>query len=290
MKLKAIAAGTAGLALAAVVLSGTASSALNRHQDKKAPSTAGAELLWSDEFDGPAGTRVNSKTWNSEVGNRDQEGWWNNELQYYTSSADNAALDGSGNLVITAKRAAKNSKLPCYLKTYCDYTSARLTTENKKSFKYGRIEVRAKLPTGQGLLPAIWLLGNNGQEWPAQGEIDIAEVVGHEPRTVYGTAHGPTYFNGEGIGESTGLSRSADQDFHVYSITKTPGKITWAVDGKTYYTLTPAQLPSTQDWVFDQDMHLLLNVAVGGDWPGDPSSATRFPAKMTVDYVRYYKN
>ncbi|WP_328752925.1 glycoside hydrolase family 16 protein [Streptomyces sp. NBC_00285] len=244
--------------------------------------------FWRAEFGGAAATRPAEESWNTETGNRDAEGWGNNELQYYTDDAANSALDGDGHLLISARPAPAGSELPCYTREFCTWTSARLTTEGKTALTHGRVVVRAKLPTGTGLLPAIWMLGNNGVEWPGQGEIDICEVVGAEPRTVYGTAHGPTYFNENGIGGSTTLPADASRAFHTYAVDKRPRRITWSVDGKPYFTLTPSKLPAARDWVFEQDMHLLLNVAVGGDWPGPPDASTPSPATMTVDYVRFY--
>ncbi|MCQ9181365.1 glycoside hydrolase family 16 protein [Streptomyces sp. IBSBF 2953] len=254
-----------------------------------APSRSAREVpFWQEEFDGAAAARPSEKSWNTETGNRDAEGWGNNELQYYTDDAANSGLDGEGHLSISARPARAGSRLPCYTQEFCTWTSARLTTEGKVALTHGRAEIRARLPTGTGLLPAIWMLGDNGAEWPAQGEIDICEVVGGEPRTVYGTAHGPTYFNENGIGGSLALPADASQAFHTYAVDKQPRRITWSVDGKPYFTLTPAQLPAPRDWVFEQDMHLLLNVAVGGDWPGPPDSSTPSPASMTIDYVRFY--
>lgn len=244
--------------------------------------------FWSDEFDGAAGTQPDVNFWNMEVGNREQEGWWNNELQYYTRDAANASETGSGHLEIAARQADEDQRLPCYPSGNCDYTSARLTTEGKVALKYGRADIRATLPTGQGLLPAIWMLGDNGRAWPGQGEIDIVEVVGNEPNTAYGTVHGPTYKNATGIGGSYDLGSSASAGSHVYSIIKEPQKITWLVDDQAYFEVTPRNLPSEKDWVFEQDMHFLLNIAVGGDWPGDPSSSNTFPAKMKVDFIRLY--
>lgn len=244
--------------------------------------------FWQAEFDGAAGTRPAERFWTTETGNRDAEGWGNNELQYYTDDAANSALDGGGHLAVSARPAPAGSELPCYTQEFCTWTSARLTTAGKVALTHGRVEIRAKMPTGTGLLPAIWMLGDNGVEWPGQGEIDICEVVGGEPRTVYGTAHGPTYFNEDGIDGSTTLAADASQAFHTYAVDKQPHRITWSVDGEPYFTLTPSELPAPQDWVFEQDMHLLLNVAVGGDWPGPPDSSTPSPATMTVDYVRFY--
>ncbi|MFE9674374.1 family 16 glycosylhydrolase [Streptomyces sp. NPDC006259] len=246
------------------------------------------EPFWQAEFEGVASSRPSERSWNTETGNRDAEGWGNNELQYYTDDAANSRLDGAGHLLISARPAPAGSALPCHTQEFCPWTSARLTTEGKVALTYGRAEIRAKLPTGTGLLPAIWMLGDNGVEWPGQGEIDICEVVGGEPRTVYGTAHGPTYFNEKGLGGSTTLGADASRAFHTYAVDKQPRRITWSVDGEPYFTLTPSKLPAARDWVFEQDMHLLLNVAVGGDWPGPPDASTPSPATMTVDYVRFY--
>lgn len=242
--------------------------------------------LWSDEFDGAAGQRPDPSVWVTEIGNRDVQGWGNNELQYYTDSPTNSFLDGDGHLVVAATPAPEGMSLPCFTVEQCPFTSARLTTEGTVALETGRVEVRARIPNGTGLLPAIWMLGDNGQIWPAQGEIDIAEVVGGEPTTVYGTAHGPTYFNENGISASTELDAPSGDDFHVFAVDKRPDSITWSVDGTDYATLTPEDLPAAEDWVFDQGMHLLLNVAVGGDWPGAPDASTPFPAEMVIDYVR----
>lgn len=249
---------------------------------------ATTEPFWSDEFTGPAGRRPDARTWHREVGNRRQRGWWNNELQYYTARAANASLTGRGRLAIRARVAGPRGHLPCWPRGRCAYTSARLTTEGTVALTHGRVDVRARIPTGRGLLPAVWMLGDNGRTWPRQGEIDIVEVVGHEPRTAYGTAHGPTYFNEGGLGGTAPLGGRAERRFHVYSVVKEPERITWLVDDRAYFSLTPQDLPSADDWVFEQSMHLLLNVAVGGDWPGDPGRRTAFPATMQVDYVRLF--
>ncbi|MFD7817530.1 family 16 glycosylhydrolase [Streptomyces sp. NPDC059785] len=271
-----------------LALGGLLSGCASAPADPRASPAAAEEPFWQDEFDDAAGTRPAGESWNTETGNRDAEGWGNNELQYYTDDAANSALDGAGHLLISAKPAPEGSELPCWTQDFCPWTSARLTTEGKVSLTRGRAEIRAKTPTGTGLLPAIWMLGNNGVEWPGQGEIDICEVVGSEPRTVYGTAHGPSYYNENGIGASTTLPADASRAFHTYAVDKQRRRITWSVDGKPYFTLTPSKLPDPDDWVFEQDMHLLLNVAVGGDWPGPPDDSTPSPATMTVDYVRFY--
>ena len=281
----------AAAALAAVVIlagcAATSAGSSNRTEDSDVDSNPGAAgLLWADEFDGAAGERPNDSVWVTATGNLDDEGWGNDELQYYTDAPENSSLDGDGHLVIAARPAEPGSDLPCFTVPSCPYTSARLTTEGTVSPETGRVEVRARIPNGTGLLPAIWMLGDNGRVWPAQGEIDIAEVVGGEPSTVYGTAHGPTYFNENGIGAALELDGPSGDDFHVYAVDKQPDRITWSVDGEDYLTLTPDDLPESDDWVFEQGMHLLLNVAVGGDWPGSPDASTAFPAELVVDYVR----
>lgn len=243
-------------------------------------------LLWADEFDGPAGASPDGSAWVPDLGNRDAEGWGNHELQWYTDAAENAHLDGAGHLVIAAREAPAGAAYPCFTVDACPYTSARLTTDGTVSLASGRIEVRARIPNGTGLLPAIWLLGDNGRTWPDQGEVDVAEVVGDEPATVYGTVHGPGYFNEGGVGGATELAAPSGAGFHVYALDKRPGRLTWSVDGVDYLTVTPEDLPDPDDWVFEQTLHLLLDVAVGGDWPGDPDAGTVFPAAMVVDYVR----
>lgn len=271
--------------LAVVTLAGCAGATV---RPTGGAASSSDELLWADEFDGPEGQRPDAAAWVTQTGNLDDEGWGNNELQYYTDAPENSSLDGDGHLVIAVWPAEPDADLPCFTVPSCPYTSARLTTEGTVALETGRVEVRARIPNGTGLLPAIWMLGNNGETWPAQGEIDIAEVVGGEPSTVYGTAHGPTYFNENGIGAAFDLGAPSGDGFHVFAVDKRPDAITWSVDGEDYLTLTPDDLPDPDDWVFEQDMHLLLNVAVGGDWPGSPDASTTFPAEMVVDYVRVF--
>lgn len=282
---------TVALTAASLALATVPAHAASRAADEPTAGrfsrVAGAPF-WSDEFSGPAGTRPDPAEWTTEVGNRRQRGWWNNELQYYTAHRANSAMTGAGRLAIRAKHAGRGARLPCWPRGHCRYTSARLTTQGHVSLSYGRVDVRAQLPTGRGLLPAVWMLGDNGRTWPRQGEIDIVEVVGGEPRTAYGTAHGPGYSNEDGIGGTTDLGGRASRRFHVYSVVKEPERITWLVDDRAYFSLTPDDLPARRGWVFEQDLHLLLNVAVGGDWPGNPGRSTRFPAVMKVDYVRMY--
>jgi beta-glucanase (GH16 family) len=182
-----------------------------------------------------------------------------------------------------------------------NYTSARIHSEGKFSQRYGRFEARIKIPDGQGIWPAFWLMGGRPQNWPDGGEIDIMENVGKEPRTVHGTIHGPGYSGRKGIsGEfklpegqrfangGSGLARYAP-GFHIYAVEWEPDAIRWYVDETLYETVTPASLPAGAKWVFDRPFFLLLNLAIGGDWPGPPNDATAFPQEMLVDYVRVYE-
>lgn len=242
-------------------------------------------LVWSDEFDGEAGTPVNSEYWTHDVGGH---GWGNNQLEYDTNDPENASLDGSGNLAIVAREGSPEGRFCHY--GNCDYTSARLITRNNVEFTYGRVEARIQIPRGQGIWPAFWMLGSNFQRvgWPASGEIDIMENVGKEPQNVYGTVHGPGYSGGDGVGGSYSMGEDFADDFHVYAVDWDPDAIRWYVDGELVNTITPDDLRGNQ-WVFDHDFFIILNVAVGGYWPGNPDETTEFPQTMLVDYVRVYQ-
>ncbi|MCS6953689.1 MAG: family 16 glycosylhydrolase [Bryobacteraceae bacterium] len=241
----------------------------------------GWTLVWSDEFDGHG---LDPAKWEFDVGGH---GWGNNESQCYTRRTENAAVE-DGKLVIRALR-----------ETYTGpegitrpYTSARLVTRGKFSRAYGRFEALIKLPYGPGIWPAFWMLGDDIATvgWPACGEIDIMENIGREPSTVHGTIHGPGYSGSRGIGASytlPGGRRFAD-DFHLFAVEWEPEVIRWYVDDVLYQTRTPKDLPSGARWVFDHPFHLLLNVAVGGNWPGYPDQTTVFPQTMLIDYVRVY--
>ena len=234
-------------------------------------------ILWQDEFDLPANSAPDTARWTFEVG---QTGWGNAELENYTSSIENAFHDGEGHLVIQAIATAGGG-----------YTSARLKTQGLAAFTHGRVEARMKLPFGQGIWPAFWMLGADIRtvHWPRCGEIDIMENIGKEPATVHGTVHGPGYSGGSGIGAPYTLEtgRFAD-DFHVFAVEWQPKRIEFSVDGAVYKRITPADLPQGAAWVFDHPFFLLLNLAVGGRWPGNPDASTRFPQRLTVDYVRVY--
>lgn len=246
-------------------------------------------LVWSDEFDGAAGAVPNAANWNYDLGNAENSGWGNHELEYYTSSARNAQTDGNGMLVITAEKATNPG--PCWNGSPCPYTSARIHTNGKVGFTYGKVEARMKLPAGAGIWPAFWALGTDlaTAGWPNSGEIDIMEFVGKTPNTVYGTLHGPGYSGAQGINKPYDLGTAVSADFHTYTIIKRPNEIIWQVDGKDYHRLTPASLPAGANWVFEKPFFVILNLAIGGDWPGSPDANTVFPAQMKVDWVRVYK-
>ncbi len=236
------------------------------------------QLVWSDEFNGAAGSAPDSSKWTPELG---ASGWGNSELENYTDSRENSYLDGKGHLVIRAVRTNDGK-----------YTSARLKTEAKFATQYGRIEARIKLPRGQGIWPAFWMLGTDISSigWPGCGEIDVMENIGREPRLNHGSLHGPNYPKA-GITASYELPnhRPFYKAFHRFAIEWSPDRIEFFVDGVSYETATPASLPPTATWVFNHPFFFLLNVAVGGDWPGNPDSTTPFPQKMLVDYVRVWK-
>ena len=244
------------------------------------PPAPARQLAFADEFEGPAGSPPDASKWTHDRGG---SGWGNDELQYYTDSTRNAALDGSGALVITARAERRHGR---------NYTSARLKTLGRFAQAYGRFEARIRIPQGQGIWPAFWLLGSDMDAvgWPQCGEIDVMENIGREPTLVYGTVHGPGYSDEGGIGAAYGLpggARFAD-DYHVYAVEWEPEAVRWYVDGALRQTLTPGALPRGARWVLDHPFFILLNVAVGGRWPGPPDKTTQLPQQMLVDYVRVY--
>ncbi len=244
------------------------------------------QLLWSDEFNQPDGSSPNPANWAYNTGNG---GWGNNELEYYTSRTNNARIVG-GQLVIEADQESYGGS---------GYTSARLLTKSKWSWAYGRVEARIKIPRGQGLWPAFWMLGTNIDSvgWPACGEIDIMENIGKasDQGTTHGTIHGPQsggdYNGGSGVGATYTLPGGAAlaDGFHIFAVEWTTNQIQWFVDTNLFFAATPASLPVGSTWVFMQPQFLLLNVAVGGNWPGNPDGTTVWPQQMLVDYVRVYK-
>jgi beta-glucanase (GH16 family) len=247
------------------------------------------KLTFKDEFDGAAGAAVDPAKWTSEIGGG---GWGNQELEYYTNSTENASTDGNGSLVIKAVKLTPPLNLSCWYGP-CQYTSARLITKGKFEQKYGRFEARIKVPRGQGMWPAFWMLGNNidSVSWPTCGEIDIMENIGREPSIVHGTVHGPGYSGAGGISSSFSLTNNAAfaDDFHVYATEWSENSVRFYVDGNLYKTITPGDLPQGSTWVYDHPFFMILNFAVGGGWPGNPDGTSVFPQTMMVDYVRVYK-
>jgi beta-glucanase (GH16 family) len=248
------------------------------------PAAPHWKLVWNDEFNDPNGSAVDAAKWVSETGGG---GWGNHELEYYTSRLENASQQ-DGHLVIKVleqKYAGPDGVTR-------NYTSARLKTQGKFSQAYGRFEARIKIPRGQGIWPAFWMLGDDIDKagWPACGEIDIMENIGKEPALVHGTIHGPGYSGANSIGAPYALPgdpRFAD-DFHIFAVEWELDAIRFYVDEHLYETRTLADLPKGTKWVYDHPFFLLLNVAVGGDWPGSPDASTVFPQTMLVDYVRVY--
>jgi beta-glucanase (GH16 family) len=236
----------------------------------------GWTLVWSDEFNG---TTLDRQKWVFETGGH---GFGNHELEYYTDRSINAWVV-DGRLVIEARKEPFRGR---------DYTSARLKTQGLFEQRYGRFEARIKLPEGQGIWPAFWMLGADIERvgWPECGEIDVMENVGKEPLTNFGSIHGPGYSGGESITGAWKVrsGRLAD-DFHVFAIEWAAETIRFYVDDTLYQTVTPQSLPKGARWVYDHPFFLLLNVAVGGDWPGSPDATTRLPQRMWVDYVRVYR-
>jgi beta-glucanase (GH16 family) len=262
--------------LAAVVLLGSLPATTQTPVSEAAVLAA----TFTDDFTGPAGAGIDTSKWHFETGDNVN----NHERQWYTSGTNNAALDGQGNLVITAKKENPGNYNCWYGR--CEYTSARLSTQGQFTQTYGRFEARMKLPRGQGMWPAFWMLGADigNVGWPNSGEIDIMENVGFEPNAVHGTIHGPGYSGAGGIGAAYNGPNFSD-DFHTYAVDWAPNQIKWYVDGNLYQTRTPADLNGNR-WVFDHPFYLILNLAVGGYWPGDPNSSTVFPQRLVVDYVR----
>lgn len=249
------------------------------------------KLVWSDEFVGPAGGAPDPSKWNYESGNHN--GWGNNEKEYYCAPGlagqlgcdlhnPNLRLDGKGNLVIEARREPADGK----------WTSGRMNTRGLFNQSYGRFEARMKLAKGQGIWPAFWLLGANSKSdgWPRCGEIDIIESLGHEPSKIHGSMHGPGYSGAHDLTASYVLpgSRTFADDFHVFAVEWEPNVVRFYVDDVLYETQTPKSIPTGTQWVYDHPFFIILNLAVGGNWPKDPDDTTASPSSMLVDYVRAY--
>ena len=242
------------------------------------------KLVWSDEFNAADGTTPDPAKWNFDLGGK---GWGNKELESYTSRPVNVQQKG-GNLVITAVKEDYTGKDGVAR----PYTSARIKTKGLFSQAYGRVEARMQLPLGKGIWPAFWMLGDDigTAGWPKAGEIDIMENIGEAGR-IYSTLHGPEYSGAKGISAKYDLPAGAvvNTGFHVYAVEWSPNKIRFYFDDKLIAERTPADLPAGAKWVYDHPFFVILNMAVGGAWPGNPDETTAFPQKMLVDYVRVYK-
>lgn len=257
----------------------------NSNNQAGPPEIHGWALAWSDEFNGPNGSPPDPAKWTYDTGG---SGWGNRELEYYTRRPQNAFVE-NGHLVIRAIR--EDFTGPDGVTRH--YTSARLKTQGIFAQTYGRFEARIKIPYGQGIWPAFWLLGNDLGKvpWPGSGEIDVMENIGREPAWIYGSVHGPGYSGNEGLTAPYALPGEPPfyEEYHIYAIEWEPGRVSFFVDSTKYATFTPANLAPENHWVFDHPFFILLNVAVGGDWPGAPDESSVFPQDMLVDFVRVYK-
>jgi beta-glucanase (GH16 family) len=248
---------------------------------------AGWTLTWSDEFNGPNGTAVDPTKWTHDVGGT---GWGNQEQEYYTNAAQNA-VQQDGYLVVTATTQGASQYTCSYPSSGpCKYTSARLKTQGLFSQQYGRFEARAQMPTGKGLWPAIWMLGNDigTVGWPKCGEIDFMETIGSNITTNHGSLHMPNNYGPTGTYTLPGGASFAD-GFHTFAIEWDSSTIKFFVDDNLYETQT-SNVPTGDTWEFSgQPFFLIINVAVGGQWPGAPDSTTTFPQTLKVDWVRVYE-
>jgi beta-glucanase (GH16 family) len=245
-----------------------------QQQKLQTVAPAGWVLDWSDEFDGQA---LDHGKWVEELGGH---GFGNNELQFYTARPENVRVE-DGKLVIEARREDWEGK---------HYTSARIKTAGLLERTHGRYEARIRIPRGQGIWPAFWLLGADCKTtgWPRCGEIDIMENIGKEPGTVHGTIHGPGFSGDQGFGGPDSLETGAFADgFHVFAVEWEPREIRWYRDGILYHTARPDMVKG--EWVYEHPFFVILNLAVGGNWPGNPDAGTVFPQRMLVDYVRVYR-
>lgn len=241
-------------------------------------------VTWQDEFNDPtADNRPDPAKWAYDIG---ANGWGNAEYQYYTNRVENASYtteDGLGCLKITALSESYGG---------ANFTSARLKTDGLFTQKYGRFEAKIKLPYGPGIWPAFWMLGDNNATdgWPTCGEIDIMEEKGYQPNIIAGSLHGPGYSGGNAITQNFGFENMRfDAGFHIYAVEWSEDKIDFFVDDVLYNRIKRSEVEAKGKWVYDHPFYIILNVAVGGNYVGSPTSATEFPQNMYVDYVRVYK-
>lgn len=238
---------------------------------------AGMTKIWADEFDGAA---INPSDWNFETGDGCPNcGWGNNELEYYTNG-DNLSIQ-SGKLIIEAREEFMGGK---------NFTSSRITTKNKKFFRFGRIDIRARVPQGQGVWPALWMMPQENKYggWPSSGEIDIMELLGHEPTKLYSTVHYGPGPGSRNISRNTVSTAALSNEFHVYSLLWEQDKMQFLLDGVVYNTILKADI-GANTYPFNETFFFIFNVAVGGNWPGSPDATTYFPQWLAVDYVRVFQ-
>lgn len=265
-------AGTAGAA-------GSGGSAGNGGSASDPADRPGWKLTWRDEFDGPAGSKPDPLKWTPRVG----QATANKELEYYSDRAENLQLDGNGFLVITARKEQ-------YMGS--QYTSARIESGKKFEQRYGRFESRIKIPRGQGIWPAFWIMGNNPEVgWPQRGELDIMENRGREPTINVGAMHGPGYSGAQDFRAEYEIAEGVWMNFHVFALEWEENVVRWYVDDNLYQTRTPQDLADRGgdlEWVYDHPFYVIFNVAVGGAFPGNPDETTPFPQQLQADYVRVY--
>jgi beta-glucanase (GH16 family) len=279
------------LSLVQVLIVACNANAQSAQPQPAAAAPIGYTLVWSDEFNAPDGTTPDPQKWNYDLGGN---GWGNHELEFYTNHPQNAQIR-SGNLVITAQKESATDKYGTR-----DYTSARIKTQSLFAQAYGRFESRIKIPKGEGVWPAFWMLGEDIATlgWPRCGEIDIMENIGKEPAAVHASLHGPAAPGSDPGNNKATADRTqkfslpghanVSDDFHIYAIEWEPTTVRFFIDKENYATFTKAAWPQNAAWPFDHKFFLILNLAIGGDWPGPPDADTVFPQQMLVDYVRVY--
>jgi beta-glucanase (GH16 family) len=279
------------LSLAQLVVVACHTNAQTARPQPAAAAPLSYTLVWSDEFNTPDGTTPDPQKWNYDLGGN---GWGNHELEYYTNHPQNAQIK-FGNLVITAQKERVTDG-----EGTRDYTSARIKTQSLFAQAYGRFESRIKIPKGEGMWPAFWMLGEDISTvgWPRCGEIDIMENIGKEPAAVHASLHGPAAPGSDpgnkkataDLTQKFSLLGNANvsDDFHIYAVEWEPTIVRFFIDQENYATFSKAQWPQNAPWPFDHKFFVVLNLAVGGDWPGPPDANTAFPQQMLVDYVRVY--
>ena len=228
-------------------------------------------LVWIEEFDN---NQIDQSKWVYDTGG---DGWGNNELEFYTDRRENSFIS-NGCLVIQALKEDFQGR---------QYTSARMKTQGKWSITYGKFEIRAKLPFGQGIWPAFWMLGDDISTvgWPACGEIDIMENIGKDPNNIYGSIHGPGYDITSPYTDQRGFSN----DFHTFTVDWQPDQLSFYVDGNLYRTMNKSEAGG-KPWPFNKNFFVILNLAVGGNWPGNPDQSTQFPQQFSIDYIKVWEH